>query len=228
MKMLFTGNHVIVRISFFLYIMLLLLLFTSCANMFIRQYGYVSSDADIIRSDAKTVFIPENAPSVSQGYKPTPFGKSDLDTSHNHEGIDIIGKRGTPIIAAASGVVLSSFYRPLFGHRILIDHGNDKNGYFILSRYVHLDTRLVKKGDKVMRGQQIGTLGSTGLLAGGFPHLHFEIRTGVNPDLSASKPLNPHGFWMQGVGVITCFDASKQWMDKPFRTTYPVPCKGKE
>jgi murein DD-endopeptidase MepM/ murein hydrolase activator NlpD len=216
-----------VKIAILLYIMLMLVL-TGCANMFIQPHGYVSSDAELVKMDGKTVFIPENASSISQGYKPKPFGKTDLDTSHNHEGIDIIGKRGTPIIAAASGVVLSSFYRPLFGHRILIEHGKDKNGHFILSRYVHLDKRLVKKGDKVIRGQQIGTLGSTGLLAGGYPHLHFEIRTGVNPDLSASTPLNPHRFWMQGVGVITCFDASKQWPDKPFRSTYPVPCKGKE
>ncbi len=201
----------IVKIAILLYIMLLLVL-TGCANMFIQPYGYVSSDAELDRMDAKTVFIPENAPSISH---------------HNHEGIDIIGKRGTPIIAAASGVVLSSFYRPLFGNRILINHGKDKNAHFILSRYVHLDKRLVKKGDKVIQGQQIGTMGSTGLLAGGFPHLHFEIRTGVNPDLSSSKPLNPHGFWMQGVGIVTCFDASKQWPDKQFRTTYPVPCKGK-
>jgi len=217
----------IVKIAILLYIMLMLVL-TGCANMFIQQYGYVSSDADIVRSDGKTVFIPENAPSISQGYKPKPLGTSNLEASHNHEGIDIISKKGSPVIAAASGIVVSSFYRPLFGNRIVMDHGKDKNGLFILSRYVHLDKRLVKKGDTVVRGQQIGTLGSTGLLAGGFPHLHFEIRTGVNPGLSASKPLNPHRFWMQGVGVITCFDAGNQWPDKPFTTTYPVPCKGVE
>lgn len=205
-----------------------LLLLTSCANMFIQQYGHVSSDAEIIREDGKAVSIPENAPSISQGYKPKPFGKSDLETSHNHEGIDIISKRGTPVIAAASGIVISSFYRPLFGNRIVLEHGKDKNGLFILSRYVHLDKRLVEKGDKVIRGQQIGTLGSTGLLAGGFPHLHFEIRTGVHPVLSKSIPINPHKFWMGGVGVVTCFDISKQWPNRPFRTTYPVPCKGVE
>jgi murein DD-endopeptidase MepM/ murein hydrolase activator NlpD len=94
-----------------------------------------------------------------------------------------------------------------------------------MSRYVHLDKRLVKKGDTVIRGQQIGTLGSTGLLAGGFPHLHFEIRSGLIPEISKSEPHNPHRFWSDGIGIVTCFDAMKPLSDRPFRTTYPVPCK---
>ncbi len=200
----------------------MLLLLTSCANLFIQQYGYVSSDAEIIRKDNKAVSIPESAPSISQGYKP--FGKSDTSDSGSHEGIDIISNKGTPVIAAASGAVISSFYRPLFGNRILIDHGRDTNGMFIMSRYVHLDKRIAKKGDKVIRGQQIGTLGRTGLLAGGFPHLHFEIRTGVNPEISKSEPHNPHKFWMDGIGEVTCFDINEQWPDNTFKTTYPVPC----
>ncbi len=193
--------------------------------MFIQQYGYVSSDADIIREDGKAVFIPERAPSISQGYKPRPFGKSNMTENYNHEGIDIIGKKGTPVIASAPGVVISAFYRPLFGNRILINHGMDLNGMYFMSRYVHLDKRLVKEGDIVVRGQQIGTLGSTGLLAGGFPHLHFEIRSGVNPAISRSEPHNPHRFWSEGIGIVTCFDAIRPLPDKPFRTTYPVPCK---
>lgn len=202
------------------------LLLSGCANMFIQYYGYVSSDADIIREDGNAISIPENIPSISQGYKPQQFGQDGSMERGNHEGIDIISKKGTPVIVAASGVVISSFYRPLFGNRILINHGRNNNGMFILSRYVHLDKRLVKEGDRVVRGQQIGTLGSTGLLAGGFPHLHFEIRSGVNPEISKSEPNNPHRFWSDGVGEVTCFDISKQWPDIPFKTTYPVPCKG--
>jgi murein DD-endopeptidase MepM/ murein hydrolase activator NlpD len=214
----------IVKISILILILSLPLL-TGCANMFIQQYGHVTSDDEIIRMDGKAVYIPENAPSISQGYKPGSFGKTDLDNTGNHEGIDIISKRGTPVIAVASGVVVSSFYRPLFGNRILIDHGKDENGMFIMSRYVHLDKRLMKKGDKVVRGQQIGTLGSTGLLAGGFPHLHFEIRLGLIPEISKSEPHNPHRFWSDGIGIVTCFDAMKPLSDRPIRTTYPVPCK---
>ncbi len=215
------------RIAIFLCIMSLLLL-TSCANMFIQQHGYIAADAESVRENRKKAYIPGNAPSISQGYKSQLSGRSFNSDKGSHEGIDIISKKGTPVIAVASGVVISSFYRPLFGNRIFIDHGRDENGIFIMSRYVHLDKMLLKKGDKVVRGQQIGTLGSTGLLAGGFPHLHYEIRTGNNPELSGSEPNNPHRFWTGGVGIVTCFDVNKQWPEKPFKTTYPVPCTGVE
>jgi len=187
--------------------------------MFIQQYGYVSSDAEIIRENRKKAYIPGNAPSISQGYKP------HNNKNGGHEGIDIISSKGTPVIAVASGVVIHSFYRPLFGNRVLINHGKDQGGIIVMSRYVHLDKRMVKKGDKVSRGQQIGTLGSTGLLAGGFPHLHFEMRSGAYPELSGSAPHNPHKYWADGVGIVTCFDVNKNWPDNPFSTTYPVPCK---
>ena len=208
-----------------LYLILMFLL-TGCANRFIKQYGYVSSDAEIISEDKKTISMPYNAPSISQGYKPQSFGQDHNSDKGAHEGIDIISTRGTPVIAAASGVVIRSFYRPLFGNRIVIDHGKDTNGMFIMSRYAHLDSRLLHTGDLVVRGQQIGTLGSTGLLAGGFPHLHFEIRLGLKPGISKSEPHNPHKFWIKGTGEVTCFDINSQWSDTSFGTTYPVPCKG--
>ncbi len=195
--------------------MLLFLLLTSCAHMFIQQHGYIASDTESVRENREKAYIPGNAPSVSQGFKP----------QKGHEGIDIISRKGTPVMAAASGVVIRSLYRPLLGNRIVIDHGKDENGLYILSRYAHLDKRIVEEGDKVIGGQQIGTLGSTGLLAGGFPHLHFELRRGSRPDLSSSNPINPHLFWVNGVGIVTCFDANKKWPAKPFGTTYPVPCK---
>ncbi len=204
------------------------LILSGCASMFIQYYGYVASDADIIREDGNTISITNNIPSISQGYRPLQSRQDDRFEKGNHEGIDIISQKGTPVLAAASGVVISSFYRPLFGNRIVIDHGKDNNGMFILSRYVHLDRMLLQKGDRVVRGQQIGTMGSTGLLAGGFPHLHFEIRSGVKPEISKSEPSNPHRFWSDGVGVVTCFDINKILPERPFKTTYPVPCKGIE
>ncbi len=207
-----------------------MLTLSGCANLFIKQYGYVAPDAEKVREDGRAVFMPENAPSISQAYGSQPLHKSNIATfteheGTEHEGIDIIGKTGTPVIAAAAGIVKSSYYEPFYGNRVVIDHGKDENGLFIRSKYFHLKKRLVKNGDKVARGQQIGTLGSTGLTAP-FPHLHYEVRVGVRLDQYYFKPLNPHRFWVDGVGIVTCFDSSRKWKDKPFKTTYPVPCRG--
>ena len=182
-----------IRIVLFVVAMLTL---SGCADLLIRPYGYVSPDAESTREDGRAIYIPKNAPSISQGYNPEPTGtslpepSSDYNSS-GHEGIDIFGKTKTPVISPAAGVVIKSYFEPIYGNRIVIDHGKDENDRFMRSRYFHFEKRLVKKGDKVVRGQQIGTLGRTGLLAGGIPHLHYEIRFGTKRDQWLSKPLNP-------------------------------------
>ena len=148
-----------------------------------------------------------------------------LTSISGHHGIDILGKTGTPVIASATGIVTGSFFDIFYGHRVVIDHGEDENGLRIQSKYFHLQKRLVNKGGKINRGQQIGTLGRTGLLAG-FPHLHYEIRIGDPLKPFFLESMNPHRFWVDGVGVITCYDSTRQWPDAPFQTTYPVPCLG--
>jgi TonB family protein len=97
-----------------------------------------------------------------------------------HPAIDIAAKKGTPVVSSAAGTVTTSEFNDKDGNRIVIDHGN---GY--TSAYHHLDSRQVKIGDTVTQGQQIGTVGSTGVSMG--PHLHFEIR--VN-----GEPQNPFDF----------------------------------
>jgi len=92
------------------------------------------------------------------------------------------------------------------------------------ARFPHLKKRLVQEGETVIRGQQIGTLGATGVLAGGLLHLHYEIQVGAQQD--ALEPINPHWLWTDGVGMVTCFDSSTTWPDTPLTTTYPVPCRG--
>jgi murein DD-endopeptidase MepM/ murein hydrolase activator NlpD len=195
---------------------------SGCARL-IKPYGYVSPDGVSIQEGGRAVYLPKNAPSISQGYNPEP---SSGNNSGGHEGIDIFGKTNTPVISPATGTVIKSYFEPIYGNCIVINHGKNENNLFLRSRFLHLKKRLVKKGDIVVRGQQIGTLGRTGLLAGGFPHLHYEIRAGTKRDQLLFQPLNPHRFWMDGVGVVTCFDSSRQYADLPFRTTYPVPCRG--
>lgn len=86
-----------------------------------------------------------------------------------HEGIDFIAETGTPIVAAAAGIVVTSEFHPQYGNVIEIDHGND-----LVTRYAHASKRLVKHGAIVKRGQKIAEVGSTGRSTG--PHLHFEVR----------------------------------------------------
>ena len=86
-----------------------------------------------------------------------------------HEGVDFTAAVGTPIVAAAGGVVVYSDYHPEYGNMIDIDHGND-----FVSRYAHASKRLVKLGQVVVRGQKIAEVGNTGRSTG--PHLHFEVR----------------------------------------------------
>ena len=129
------------------------------------------------------------------------------------------------MIAPASGTVIKSYFEPVYGRRIVIEHGKDKTGLVIKTNYFHLKKHLVKKGDRVVRGQQIGLLGMTGLLAG-FPHLHFEVQVRNISEHPQFRPMNPHRFWADGVGIVTCFDNSKHWEEKPFKITYPVPCHG--
>ena len=86
-----------------------------------------------------------------------------------HEGIDVIAGQGTPVYAAAGGVVVYSDFHPQYGNMIEIDHGND-----LISRYAHASIRLVKVGELVLRGAKIAEVGRTGHATG--THLHFEVR----------------------------------------------------
>jgi len=86
-----------------------------------------------------------------------------------HEGVDFVVDTGTPIFAAAGGVVSYSGPHPQYGFLVEIDHGND-----FTTRYAHCSRLLVKEGEVVQRGSKIAESGSTGRATG--PHLHFEVR----------------------------------------------------
>lgn len=86
-----------------------------------------------------------------------------------HEGVDFPAEVGVPIVAAASGVVLSIERHPEYGNVVEIDHGND-----MTTRYAHASQIFAHVGDVVRRGQKIAEVGSTGRSTG--PHLHFEVR----------------------------------------------------
>jgi murein DD-endopeptidase MepM/ murein hydrolase activator NlpD len=104
------------------------------------------------------------------GHRRSPFtGRREM-----HEGVDISNSVGTPIIAAADGVV--TYTGPLggFGNAISINHGNK-----ISTFYAHLQRHMVSQGQRVRRGDVIGLVGATGRATG--PHLHYEIQVNQVP-----------------------------------------------
>ncbi len=97
-----------------------------------------------------------------------------------HEGLDIANKTGTVVHAGADGLVIFAGIETGYGNLLTIDHG-----YGLMTRYGHLETIIVKEGDKVKKGDKIGTIGCTGACTG--PHLHYEVR--VN-----GIPMDPRSF----------------------------------
>lgn len=99
------------------------------------------------------------------GYRIDPF----VGLRARHEGLDFAAPVGTPVSAAADGVILVAAYHPEYGKMIDIDHGDG-----LISRYAHLSAMDVAESQIVRRGERIGAVGSTGRSSG--PHLHFEVR----------------------------------------------------
>jgi murein DD-endopeptidase MepM/ murein hydrolase activator NlpD len=117
---------------------------------------------------------------VLEGYISSYFGsRADPFDGHDaiHKGLDFAGKRGSEVVAVATGVVTRAGPASGYGNLVEINHGS---GYY--TRYGHNENVLVAVGETVTRGQPIALMGSTGRSTG--PHVHFEVlRNGqqVNP-----------------------------------------------
>ncbi|MDR0976612.1 MAG: M23 family metallopeptidase [Prevotellaceae bacterium] len=98
-----------------------------------------------------------------------------------HEGMDFAAPVGTEVYATGDGVVTTSGWETGYGNSVTIDHGF---GYE--TRYAHLSKSLVRRGQKVVRGEVIGEVGSTGKSTG--PHLHYEVHV-------KGKPVNPVNYY---------------------------------
>ena len=134
-------------------------------------------ESRLLESRLRKLMIPSSRPvdgpvGSGFGFRPDPItGRAAL-----HTGLDFPNDVGTPIHAAAGGVVLTSEWHPQYGQMLEIDHGNG-----LVTRYGHTSKILVKVGDLVKRGQLVANVGSTGRSTG--PHLHFEVLVdGVQQD----------------------------------------------
>ena len=128
-------------------------------------------EAQLFEQAVKKKLMPTMMP-VAAPYNASGFGRRvDPFTGQwaMHEGIDFLADLGSPVVAAAGGVVVFAGLHPQYGYMVDIDHGND-----LVTRYAHCSKLLVREGDLVQRGRKIGEVGSTGRSTG--PHLHFEVR----------------------------------------------------
>jgi murein DD-endopeptidase MepM/ murein hydrolase activator NlpD len=98
------------------------------------------------------------------GWRRSPF----VDNKEFHGGLDISGKKGTPIIAPAKGRIIEKGYDPLQGHYLRIDHG-----WGCITTFAHLVSDVVTLDQELERGDLIAFMGSTGRSTG--PHLHYQI-----------------------------------------------------
>jgi murein DD-endopeptidase MepM/ murein hydrolase activator NlpD len=132
------------------------------------------------------------------GWRIDPFtGRSAM-----HTGQDYAAPVGTPILAAAGGVVVTQEYHPEYGNMVEIDHGNN-----VITRYAHASRVLVKKGDLVKRGQKIAEVGTSGRSTGA--HLHFEVWVqGVVQDPQRFLAVHPQA-------PATTLVALDKWAAKP-------------
>jgi murein DD-endopeptidase MepM/ murein hydrolase activator NlpD len=92
-----------------------------------------------------------------------------------HTGIDLNANVGTPIYATGGGMVESAGWSGGYGYTVVVDHGF---GYKTL--YGHCSKMLVRPGQKIVRGQQIAAVGTSGIVTG--PHVHYEVRVKGKPD----------------------------------------------
>ena len=121
--------------------------------------------------DAAIKALPLGHPVDAETYRTSGFGlRQDPFTKRPtmHHGLDFGGRRQTPIVATAAGVVSYVGRRGAYGRVVEIDHGHG-----FKTRYAHLHKTFVKRGQKVDKGFKVGGMGSTGRSTGN--HLHYEI-----------------------------------------------------
>ena len=140
-----------------------------------RDESLSSLEAKILQQSVLKDMLPNSSPvdagfnSSSYGWRIDPFNGNKAF----HEGLDFPANTGAPIRAAADGIVSVSEHTHDYGNMVKIDHGSG-----LETRYAHASKLLVKVGERVVKGQAVALVGSTGRSTG--PHLHYEIRLNGN------------------------------------------------
>jgi murein DD-endopeptidase MepM/ murein hydrolase activator NlpD len=153
---------------------------------------------------------PRGAPRILAGFGDW-LGSEGYPRTSPHRGLDIAGRPGNDVLAAADGrVSVARDNLDLCGLIVVIDH---EHGYRTV--YCHFSAIGVKVGDQVGRGQRIGTVGTSGQRAWpGFEHVHLELQRGRNVD-DIEDPL-PR--------LVGCFEEGKAYPTDRLVLTSPVRC----
>ncbi len=183
------------------------------------------------------VVTPKGAPKITSEYR-SMKGVNGLRRSSRHQGIDIPGPNRQPIIAVANGKVLDVETGSCWGPTLMVDHGKGTDGKRMIVLYGHLGDVVVKKGQTIKRGQLVGRLSNNHKkfkCIAGVRHLHLQIgRTARMTNRGNSwghvrylkdgkRGVNPHLYWADGPGQVTCF---RKGTNYPKGTiTHPMPCK---
>ncbi len=153
-------------------------------------------ESRLLESRLKALMVPNSKPvdgpvGSGFGFRSDPFsGRAAL-----HTGLDFPAEVGTPVLAAAGGVVRLTETHPEYGHLVELDHGNG-----LVTRYAHNSKVLVKGGDLVRRGQIVSLVGTSGRSTGA--HLHFEV-------LVDDVPQNPAKFLAGGDAALAVTKPSR-------------------
>lgn len=136
-----------------------------------RDDSLSSIEAKILQQSVLKDMLPNSNP-ISAAYNSSSYGWRIDPFNGNkafHEGLDFTANTGTPIRAAADGIVSSADLGGAYGKLVKIEHGGG-----LETRYAHASKIIVKVGERVTKGQIVAEVGSTGRSTG--PHLHYEIR----------------------------------------------------
>lgn len=146
---------------------------------FYQDINTVARNKELLASSANIAPEYNYTSPVNKGYISSSYGyrRDPINGRHRyHRGIDIAGKTGTPISTIANGFVSFTGRKGGYGNVVEINHSDS-----LKSRYAHLDSILVKKGQVVRKGDTVAKMGSTGRVTG--PHLHLEVwRNGKTVD----------------------------------------------
>ena len=165
-------------------------------------------------------------PHVLSGFR-SPMGVNDKVRNKPHSGVDFKGEEGDAVIAAVGGEVELVDSSSIAGTCVLLRHrcATCSLSTFFTS-YCHLQSTTVRRGQVVIRGEQIARLGRTGTGSVGIPHVHFSMCT--TRCLFGSKDGDFDGILDPMTFDVGCFEAGQEyWMRSMPVLTHPTICQGR-